>query len=279
MALMKTPLPTYFISHGGGPWPYMPEQLSGRYRNLAAALADMPRQIGVTPRAILMVSGHWEERDFAVQAHPQPPMLYDYYGFPPHTYQVHYDALGDPALAGQVRDLIVAAGFASHLDGERGFDHGAFTPMAVMYPQANVPVVQLSLRADFDSGAHIALGRALAPLRGEGVLIIGSGLSYHNLRAMGPAAREPSKQFDHWLGGTLSSDPAARARGLVNWEAAPAARFAHPREEHLLPLMVALGAAFDETCERVYHEDDLFGAVTVSSYRFGAAAGGAARAG
>ena len=214
MVLMKTPLPTYFISHGGGPWPYMPEQLSGRYRNLAAALADMPRQIGVTPRAILMVSGHWEERDFAVQAQPQPPMLYDYYGFPPHTYQVHYDAPGDPALAGRVRDLIVAAGFASHLDGERGFDHGAFTPMAVMYPQANVPVVQLSLRADFDPGAHIALGRALAPLRGEGVLIIGSGLSYHNLRAMGPAAREPSKQFDHWLGGTLSSDPAARARAL-----------------------------------------------------------------
>ena len=276
---MKNLLPTYFISHGGGPWPYMPEQLSGRYRNLAAALADMPRQIGVTPRAILMVSGHWEERDFAVQAHPQPPMLYDYYGFPPHTYQVHYDAPGDPVLAGRVRDLIVAAGFASHLDGERGFDHGAFTPMAVMYPQANVPVVQLSLRADFDPGAHIALGRALAPLRGEGVLIIGSGLSYHNLRAMGPAAREPSKQFDDWLGGTLSSDPAARARGLVSWEAAPAARFAHPREEHLLPLMVALGAAFDETCERVYHEDDLFGAVTVSSYRFGVAAGGAARAG
>ena len=165
--------------------------------------------------------------------------------------------------------LIASAGLATHPDRQRGFDHGTFTPLSVMYPQADVPVVQTSLRADFDPAAHISLGRALAPLRDEGVLIIGSGLSYHNLRAMGAAGREPSRQFDAWLGMALGAEPTARERHLLAWESAPAARFAHPREEHLLPLMVAVGAAFDEPCERVYHENDFMGAISVSSFRFG----------
>ena len=248
----------------------MPERLDGSYRELAAFLAGLPARIGVTPKALLVISGHWEEADFAVMAHPEPPMLYDYYGFPPHTYQVRYAAPGAPDLAARVGALITAAGFATHADDERGFDHGTFTPLAVMYPHADVPVVQLSLRADFDPAAHIALGRALAPLREEGVLVIGSGLSYHNLRAMGAMGREPSRQFDDWLCAALAADPQARVNHLLHWEAAPAARFAHPREEHLLPLMVAVGAAFDEPCERVYHEDDFMGAISVSSFRFGA---------
>ncbi len=267
---MHSRLPTYFISHGGGPWPFMPEKLNDTYRPLAAFLVALPAKIGVTPTALLVISGHWEEADFAVMAHPRPPMLYDYYGFPPHTYQVQYAAPGSPALAARVGALLAAAGLKSHADGQRGFDHGTFTPLAVMYPQADVPVVQLSLREDFDPAAHIALGRALAPLRDEGVLIIGSGLSYHNLRVMGAAGREPSRQFDHWLGAALGADPQARETHLLQWESAPAARFAHPREEHLLPLMVAVGAAFDEPCERVYHEDDFMGAISVSSFRFGA---------
>lgn len=269
---MTIRLPTYFISHGGGPWPWMPES-QAMYRNLAASLAAMPGELGMTPKALLVITAHWEERDFAVQAHPHPGMVYDYYGFPPHTYQVKYPAAGSPELAERVRGLIAGAGLASHLDPERGFDHGTFTPLAVMFPKADVPVVQLSLRADFDPAAHIALGRALAPLRDEGVLIIGSGLSYHNLRAMGPVARAPSKQFDDWLGMALAADPQARERYLLDWEAAPAARFAHPREEHLLPLMVAVGAAFDEAGTRTYGEDNFFGGVTVSSYRFGVTAG------
>lgn len=269
---MHSRLPTYFISHGGGPWPFMPEKLSGTYRELAAFLAGLPRQIGVTPKALLVISGHWEETDFAVMAHPQPPMLYDYYGFPPHTYQVQYPAPGAPALAARVGTLIAAAGLATRQDQRRGFDHGTFTPLSVMYPQADVPVVQLSLRADFDPAAHIALGRALAPLRDEGVLIIGSGLSYHNLRAMSAAGREPSRRFDDWLGVALGADPQERGSHLLRWEAAPAARLAHPREEHLLPLMVAVGAAFDEPCERVHHQDDFMGAISVSSFRFGTVA-------
>ncbi len=269
IAGMHKPLPTYFISHGGGPWPFMPEQRNGSYRGLAAFLAGMPAQIGVTPRALLVISGHWEEPDFAVMAHPRPPMLYDYYGFPPHTYQVRYAAPGAPSLAARVGALVAAAGLATHADTQRGFDHGTFTPLAVMYPQADVPVLQVSLRADFDPAAHLALGRALAPLRDEGVLIIGSGLSYHNLRAMGASAREPSRQFDDWLAAALGADPQARAAQLLQWEAQPAARFAHPREEHLLPLMVAVGAAFDEPCERVYQQHDFMGAISVSSFRFG----------
>lgn len=263
-------LPTYFISHGGGPWPWMKAEMGDAYAQLEAALADMPRQIGRRPRAILMVSAHWERPSFTLQAHPQPPMLYDYGNFPPHTYSVRYDAPGDPALAHQVHGMLQAAGLPAALDAERGFDHGMFSPMKAIYPEADVPVVQLSLRKGLDPAEHLALGRALAPLRNENVLIVGSGLSYHNLRAFGPEAAAPSKAFDDWLQRTLvQSPPAERTQGLIEWAAAPAARIAHPREEHLLPLMVAVGAAEDATATRVYHEGDFRGGVAVSSYRFG----------
>jgi aromatic ring-opening dioxygenase catalytic subunit (LigB family) len=169
-----------------------------------------------------------------------------------------------------VRQVLAAAGIESGEDAERGFDHGMFAPMAVMYPKADVPVLQLSLKAGLAPGEHLALGRALAPLRDEGVLIVGSGLSYHNLRAFGPAARAPSAAFDAWLEGTLAiADGAARSAALSDWERAPSARIAHPREEHLLPLMVALGAAEHEAAARIYHETGFFGGITVSSYRFG----------
>ncbi len=268
-------LPTYFISHGGGPWPWMKAEMGDTYAKLEAALADMPRQIGRRPRAILMVSAHWERPAFTVQANPRPPMVYDYGGFPLHTYSVRYDAPGDPALAERVHGLLAAAGLPAALDAERGYDHGMFSPMRAIYPDADVPVVQLSLRRGLDPAEHLALGRALAPLRDEDVLIVGSGLSYHNLRAFGPQAAAPSKAFDDWLNRTVvDADAAARERGLLAWEDAPAARIAHPREEHLLPLMVAVGAAGDEPGVRIYHQDDFVGGLAVSSYRFGEAAGG-----
>lgn len=264
-------LPTYFISHGGGPWPWMADQLAGAYGALAASLQAMPGQLGVTPKAVLVISGHWEEPEFTVMASPQPPMVYDYYGFPPHTYQIHYPAPGAPELAEQVRELIQGAGFAARLDTQRGFDHGTFTPLAVIYPNADVPVLELSMRVGYDPQEHMALGRALAPLRDEGVLILGSGLSYHNLRQFGPAARAPSAAFDQWLQQTLvASSPQARIQGLLDWSAAPGARAAHPREDHLLPLMVVVGAAADEPGRCVYHQDDFFGGINVSSFMFGA---------
>ncbi len=240
------------------------------YAKLEASLADMPRQVGATPAAVLMVSAHWEEAEFTLTSSPKPPMVYDYYGFPDYTYQIHYDAPGDPALAARAQSLIEAAGFPARLDPERGFDHGAFTPLKVIYPHANVPVVQLSLKAGLDPEVHLALGRAIAPLRDEDVLIIGSGLSYHNLRQFfSPRGWGPSREFDGWLGGVLlGGSPMDRDKLLAAWEAAPAARAAHPREEHLIPLMVAAGAAGGDPAEWSYRETDFLGGLTVSSYCF-----------
>lgn len=266
-------LPTYFISHGGGPWPWMKQEMGSAYAQLEAALADMPRQLGRKPRAVLMVSAHWEEAAFTVMGNLAPPMIYDYGGFPAHTYQVHYDAPGSPALARRVMALLEGAGLPVALDIERGFDHGTFSPMVAIYPQADVPVVQLSLLRGLDPAVHLALGRALAPLRDEDVLIIGSGLSYHNLRNFGPQAHDVSKAFDDWLDATVvQGAPADRARQLEAWASAPEARVAHPREEHLIPLMVAVGAAEGDVGERIYHEEAFMGGLVVSSFRFGAAA-------
>lgn len=267
---MNTRLPVYFISHGGGPWSFMDADSRRPYAKLAAELADMPRQVGTTPRAVLMVSAHWEEPEFTLTASPRPPMIYDYGGFPDYTYQIRYDAPGDPSLAEHTRQLIEAAGMPAKLDRERGFDHGAFTPLKVIYPDADVPVVQLSLKRGLDPESHLALGRAIAPLRDQGVLIVGSGLSYHNLRQFfSPRGWRPSHEFDAWLNGVLrGGSPADRNKLLAAWETAPSARAAHPREEHLLPLMVAVGAAGEDEAQLSYHEQDFMGGLAVSNYRF-----------
>jgi aromatic ring-opening dioxygenase catalytic subunit (LigB family) len=262
-------LPTYFISHGGGPWYWMKE-MRPIYRQLEKSLREMSREIGVAPKAILAVSGHWEENQFTVMTSPEPPMLYDYSGFPEHTYRIEYGASGSPEVAGRIQELLKSANIHSNTDGSRGFDHGVFVPLAAAYPDADIPVLQLSIRADYDAETHLALGRALAPLRDEGVLIVGSGLSYHNLRQFGPQAALPSSEFDRWLTETVcESISEERNAKLRNWSAAPSARLAHPREDHLIPLMVAVGAAEGEKGVRVYHEDSFLGGIAVSSYRFG----------
>jgi len=239
------------------------------YAKLEASLAAMPAEIGVTPDAVLMISAHWEEPEFSLTAHPQPPMVYDYFGFPDYTYRIRYDAPGEPVLAARAKQLIEAAGLPARLDTQRGFDHGAFTPLKAIYPQANVPVVQLSLKSGLDPETHLALGRAIAPLRDENILIIGSGLSYHNLRQFfSPRGWGPSREFDGWLGGVLlGGSPMDRDKLLAGWEAAPAARAAHPREEHLLPLMVVAGAAGADRGTRAY--DGTILGLRVSAYHFG----------
>ncbi|WP_020652537.1 DODA-type extradiol aromatic ring-opening family dioxygenase [Massilia niastensis] len=263
-------LPTYFVSHGGGPWPWMREQTGPAYDKLAASLAAMRIEAGDAVRAVLVVTSHWEAPRFMLSSGAAPGMIYDYGGFPPHTYQVRYPAPGDPALAQRVAGLLEAAGHEAGLDAERGFDHGTFSMLYPVYPEARMPVVQLSLRQDLDPAAHIDAGRALAPLRDEGILIIGSGLSFHNLRQFGPAGRTASHAFDGWLQHVLLDlDPAAREQALLHWDEAPQARAAHPREEHLIPLMVALGAAGHEAAACVYHEDAFFGSLAVSSFQFG----------
>lgn len=261
-------MPTYFISHGGGPWPWMPE-MAAHLDPLAKSLAAMPADIGARPAAVLMISGHWETEDFAVMHHADPPMVYDYYNFPAHTYEIKYAAPGAPGLAEKVAGMIAGAGLPTRLDEEMGYDHGSFVPMAVMYPQADMPLFQVSMRHGYDPAQHMALGRALAPLRDQGVLIVGSGLSYHNLGAFGPQARVPSAEFDAWLGAALNLPPAERTAAILNWESAPYARQCHAQEDHLVPLFAALGAAEDAAAARVYHQTGIFGGVTASSWRFG----------
>jgi aromatic ring-opening dioxygenase catalytic subunit (LigB family) len=262
-------LPTYFISHGGGPWPWMEGDFRRQFDALEASLAGIARELGGKPRAVLMVSGHWEEPRFTVQSSPAPGMIYDYSGFPPHTYRVRYAAPGSPEVATRAKSLLEGAGIPAALDAERGYDHGTYTPLVAMYPQADVPVVQLSLKAGYGPGEHLAAGRALAPLRDEGVLLVGSGLSWHNLRLFGAGAKAPSEAFDAWLRQAVEAQPEERSRMLARWDTAPAARIAHPQEDHFIPLLVAVGAAEGERAHRVYHERGFMGGVTASSYRFG----------
>lgn len=231
---------------------------------LAGLIASLPER----PRAILLVSGHWEEAAFTVHVGEQPSLLFDYYGFPPHTYTLRWDAPGAPDLAARVATLLAEAGFATALERARGWDHGVFIPMKVALPDADIPLVQLSLRQDLDPTAHVAAGRALAVLRDEGVLIVGSGMSFHNLRVRGEQATALSQAWDDALTAAVTdADPARRAQRVVAWDSLPHAHFAHPREEHLLPLMVALGAGGDDPAVRDHHSRVIGWAV--SGYRFG----------
>jgi len=235
---------------------------------MQAYLAGLIASLSERPRAILLVSGHWEEATFTVHVGDRPSLLFDYYGFPPHTYTLRWDAPGAPDLAARVAALLADAGFATAQDGARGWDHGVFIPMKVALPDADIPLVQLSLRQDLDPAAHVAAGRALAVLRDEGVLIVGSGMSFHNLRVRGAQATAPSQAWDDALTEAVTDpDPARRAARVIAWDSLPHAQFAHPREEHLLPLMVALGAGGDDPAVRDHHSNVMGWAV--SGYRFG----------
>jgi len=265
-------LPTYYLSHGGGPWPWMKDQAGTTFDKLEAGLLAVRAELRDAPKAVLVISGHWETAQFEVSSAEHPGMEFDYYGFPEHLYRISYPAPGAPELAERVRTLLAAGGHPCTSDPNRGFDHGTFSLMKPLYPDADMPIVQLSLRDNLDPKAHLAIGALLAPLRDQGVLIIGSGSSYHNLRLRGPQAVAPGRQFDDWLEQTLvESQPAQREMRLTRWQEAPSARLVHPREDHLLPLMVAVGAAADEPGARVYHEGDFMGGWVLSSWRFGAA--------
>lgn len=285
------------------------------------------------PKAVLVASAHWETRNGpTVTTSAAPPLLFDYYGFPPETYELTWPAPGYPALASRVKTLLDDDGFRTSQDGARGFDHGVFCPLKLTFPDADVPVVQLSLVEGLDPETHLAMGRALAPLRREGVLIVGSGMSFHNMGGFmseDEAPKEASKEFDAWLAETCSRwadarwlclrvecpcwgspglgmrmsesestrrraadfkpravstkkrmnkctttddttyrvEPPQRTARLMNWTGAPSARICHPREEHLIPLMVAVGAAEGEQGRRVY-SDAVMGCA-VSGFEFG----------
>lgn len=259
--------PTFFVSHGGGPWPWV-DGMRQQFARTEREFRDMPRLFPQKPKAVLVITGHWEAAEFTVSTAERPPMEYDYSGFPEHTYRIQYPAPGSPALAARVRELLGDAGIASREDVSRGFDHGTFVPMALMYPEADVPVVMLSLKAGYDAAEHIRLGRALAPLRSEGVLIMGSGLTYHNMRGFGRSESTPvAAAFEHYLNEAVTADPAIRDDRLVRWQQAPGARLAHPREDHLVPLMVIAGAAGKDVGHRVFVDQAM--SVAMASYQFG----------
>lgn len=262
-------LPVVFVPHGGGPWPFVRTGIGteAEQAELASYLRGVSQLPPVPPRALLVISAHWEETRPTVTTSAAPPLLFDYYGFPAESYQLTWPAPGDAGLAARVRQLLGAAGFDSGEDAERGFDHGTFVPLKLAYPEARVPTVQLSLKRGLDPAEHLAFGRALLPLRDEGVFIIGSGMTYHNLRAFGGQGRPAASAFDAWLRETMALAPAERDARLARWTEAPLARSAHPREEHLLPLMVVAGAAGADRARLAYHGQIL--GLELSAFDFG----------
>ncbi|HWO62620.1 MAG TPA: class III extradiol ring-cleavage dioxygenase [Umezawaea sp.] len=231
-----TRMPSLYLSHGAPPladdpiWP----------GELAAWSADLPK-----PKAILVVSAHWEEAPLTIGATTTVPLLYDFYGFPEHYYRVRYASPGAPELAEQVRKLLRTPQTPVHQDETRGLDHGAYVPLVEMFPDADVPVLQISMPT-LDPNELMLIGRKLAPLRDEGVLIVGSGFFTHNLRALSPSGQVTSvmAEFDDWGRRTLEAQD---LDALLDFQhKAPAWRLAHPRTEHFAPLFVALGAGADD---------------------------------
>ncbi|MDX5363605.1 MAG: dioxygenase [Pseudazoarcus pumilus] len=264
-------LPTLFIPHGGGPCFFMDWNPPDAWTRMGDWLRAVPDLVGQRPRAVLVISAHWEAPAFTVNARAQHELLFDYYGFPEHTYRLQWPAKGDAALAKRVTGLIAEAGLPVARDDSRGLDHGVFIPFMLIDPQAAIPVVQLSLREGLDPAEHLALGRALAPLRDEGVLIVGTGMSFHNMRRFrrdNTGLDADSVAFDDWLTHAVALPAAARDKALENWEQAPSARASHPEEEHLLPLHVVAGAADADRGEQAL-SDHVLGSAQ-SAYVFGA---------
>jgi aromatic ring-opening dioxygenase catalytic subunit (LigB family) len=238
---------------------------------MAGYLRGIDGSLGARPKAVLVISGHWETTVSTVNTSVAHTLLFDYYGFPEYTYRLPYPAPGSAAVAARVRELLAKDGAPSGEDGQRGLDHGVFVPFKLIYPNADVPIVQLSLQRDLDPETHLAMGRALAPLRDERVLIVGSGMSFHNLRSFfvdHPRFNRPAEEFDEWLNDVVTaSNGKSRADKLAAWQQAPGATTSHPTPEHLLPLLVAAGAAEGDVATRT-HSDRLMGK-PISGFQFG----------
>ncbi len=257
-------LPSLYLPHGGGPAFFMSGQMAEMFRPMKEFLAGLMTSLPQRPAAILVASAHWEAPQATFCSASAPELIYDYYGFPPETYAIQYPAPGAPELADVAARLLRDAGLPAQVDAGHGWDHGVFIPLKVIAPAADIPVLAMSLVDGLDPLTHVAIGAALRPLRSQGVLIVGSGMSYHNLRRMGDGAA--ALAFDRWLDGALAGDAAQRRDWLARWAHAPSARAAHPREEHLLPLMVAAGAGGAAPARKLW--SGALGPTAVSAWAF-----------
>ncbi|QJR79441.1 dioxygenase [Alteromonas pelagimontana] len=233
-----------YLSHGGGPLPLLEEpgdqQVVSSLKSLRASLN--------TPSAIILVSAHWEAPVFTITGSSNPALIYDYVGFPERAYQLEYPAAGAPDIAESIAASLASAGIKASIDQRRGYDHGMFVPLSILFPDANIPCVQISLMQSLDPLTHIQMGEALNTLEIENLLFVGSGFSFHNMTAFfdkgNVANNGKNLLFQQWLEETIMSDiirEAERKQRLLDWTNAPYARFCHPREEHLLPLHVCYG--------------------------------------
>jgi aromatic ring-opening dioxygenase catalytic subunit (LigB family) len=255
-----------YFSHGGGPLPILGD---AGHKAMVDFMLHLPSRLR-RPDAILVISAHWEENAATLTGAASPALFYDYYNFPREAYEIRYPAPGSPELANRIAGVLIQNHIPAQLDPRRGFDHGVFIPLKLMYPQADIPALQLSLLRGLDPAAHIALGKALRELRHENILVIGSGFSFHNMRAFsfqGINAPDPANEaFQNWLidvcAGPIS--PSERERLLIDWQNAPYARYCHPREEHLLPLHVCLGLA-DKPAATIF-DDDILGKRAVAFF-------------
>ena len=245
-----------YFPHGGGPLPLMGHPGHADLNRFLGGYADTIDK----PDAIIVISAHWEAAEITITASAAPPLLFDYSGFPPETYEYQYPAPGHPQLATRVHDLLSKAGIEARLDTERGFDHGVFVPLLLMYPGADIPCIQISLSSSLDAALHVRIGKALNALKKDNLLVLGSGFSFHNFQVMisksGDGVDSRNQAFEGWLAQTCcdSSLPEAeRERRLVDWQEAPHARYCHPREEHLLPLQVCYGMG-QAAARQVYRE-------------------------
>lgn len=242
---MNNQVETIFLSHGGGPLPLLGDP---QHREMVARLTEIANSHLKRPEAIIVISAHWEEPIPTITAAPKPELIYDYYGFPQESYNITYPVLGNPELAQMIYDNLKTAGIPSKLEVKRGFDHGLFVPLKIMFPRADIPCVQLSLKTNLNPKDHIEIGKALSKLPYSNLLIIGSGFSFHNLNSFfngsSKEQKEQNNQFQQWLIQTISShdiDELTREEKLINWSEISYARYCHPREEHLLPLHVCYG--------------------------------------
>jgi 4,5-DOPA dioxygenase extradiol len=253
-----------YFSHGGGPMPILGDP---GHKAMVEFMTRLPSQLK-KPDLILVISAHWEESAATLLGAQNPEMFYDYYGFPDQAYEITYPAPGSPEYANRIAGVLKQNNIPARIDPQRGFDHGLFIPLKLMYPQADIPCLQLSLLRGLNPGAHIALGKALRGFKNENILVIGSGFSFHNMSAFtwqGIGAPDPANNaFQNWLieGCTGPMSQSEREQRLIEWEKAPSARYCHPREEHLLPLHVCLGMT-DQPAKLIF-DDQILGKRSVA---------------